>query len=157
MMSLPFRIRRVYTSFIDLVGIARLEGQELCLEFRMSSAFARYLKSKPKEVRIALDELEEAVFKHWLCIGMLKLRARRLDAFSQVPGSEGSELRLRCRREHWELAQELASRLNLRTVEHRLRALVAETDRAGQILPQRAGTAEPEQAKRQSREKLAGG
>jgi hypothetical protein len=100
----------------------------------MTSTFARYLKSKPKEVRIALDELEEAVFKHWLCIGMLKLRARRLDAFSQVPGSEGSELRLRCRREHWELAQELASRLNLRTVEHQLRAAGIDGDAVERVL-----------------------
>ena len=92
----------------------------------------------------------------WLCIGMLKLRARRLEVFSQVPGNQGSELRLRCRREYWEVAQELASRLNMRTLQQQLQALVAETDRATQRLPQPPASVEPQRAKREVREKQPG-
>jgi len=61
MTSLPFKIRGVFTGLVDVEGIARLENQELCLEFRMA-LFSR-LKTNPKEIRIPLDELEEAVFK----------------------------------------------------------------------------------------------
>src|SRR5262249_31372999 len=106
MTSLPFRIRGVYTGFVDVEGIARLENQELCLEFRMS--VPTHLKTSPREIRIPLDELEEAVFKNRLCLGFLVLRARRLVAFHDVPGNNAGELRLRCRREHWETAKELA-------------------------------------------------
>lgn len=135
MMSLPFTIRGVLTGFVDLEGVARLEDKELCLEFRMSSSLARFLRSSPREVRVAFEELEEAVFKQRLCVGMLRLRARRLHIFSQVPGSVGSELRLRCRREHWELARDLASHLSLRAVEQQLRTLAAENDQAANKLP----------------------
>jgi len=127
MTSLPFKIRRVLTGFVDLEGIARLESQELCLDFRMS--VFRRLKTNPKEIRIPLDDLEEAVFKNRFCLGFLVLRARRLDSFKDVPGNATGELRLRCPREHWETARELASRLSMRTTEQQLRALLAETDR----------------------------
>jgi hypothetical protein len=157
MVSVPFKIRGVYTGFVDLEGIARLEDKELCLEFRMSPVFSRYVKSKPKEVRIALEELEEATFKHVLCIGLLKFRARRLSAFSQVPGSEGAELRLRCRREHWPAAQELASRLSMRTVEHQLRALVAETSRSFEGPAQASAIPDTSSAKHDARIKQASG
>ena len=156
MISLPFRIRGVYTSFVDLEGIARLEEEELCLEYRMGSVLSRYVKSKPTEVRIAVDELEEVTFKHFLCIGMLKLRARGLGAFSQMPGNEGGELRLRCRREHWALAQELASRLSMRTVEHQLRALVDETSRSDHRALQPTAFPETGSAKRDDRAKQSG-
>jgi hypothetical protein len=130
MTSLPFKIRGVLTGLVDVEGIARLENQALCLEFRM--AVLTRLKTNPKEIRIPLDELEEAVFKNRFCLGFLVLRARRLDSFKDVPGNTTGELRLRCRREHWETARELASRLSMRTTEHQLRALLADTERASQ-------------------------
>ena len=146
MTSLPFKIRGVYTGFVDVEGIARLENQELCLDFRMS--VLTHLKTNPKELRIPLDELEEAVFKNRLCLGFLVLRARRLDSFKDVPGNATGELRLRCRREHWETARELASRLSMKTTEHQLRALLAETDRdRGSQTPQQIGPA-PEEVRR---------
>jgi hypothetical protein len=151
MTSVPFRIRGVLTGFVDLEGVARVEGQDLCLEFTMNTVFSRYVKSKPKVVRVPLTELEDAVFKHVLCVGLLKVRARSLNAFSEVPGNEGCELRLRIRREHWPAAQELASRLNMKTVEHQLRTLVAETEHAIQVLPRSSGaTGSTEPPKRQA-------
>jgi hypothetical protein len=146
MTSLPFKIRGVFTGLVDVEGIARLENQELCLEFRM--AVLTRLKTNPKEIRIPLDELEEAAFKNRFCLGFLVLRARRLESFKDVPGNATGELRLRCRREHWETARELASRLSMRTTEHQLRALLAETDRdRGSQTPQQIGPA-PEEVRR---------
>jgi hypothetical protein len=127
MTSLPFKIRGVFTRLVDVEGIARLENQALYLDFRM--AVLTRLKTNPKEIRIPLDELEEAVFKNRFCLGFLVLRARRLGSFKGVPGNATGELRLRCGREHWETARELASRISMRTTEHQLRALLAETDR----------------------------
>jgi hypothetical protein len=134
MTSLPFKIRGVFTGLVDVEGIARLENQSLCLEFRM--AVLTRLKTNPKELRIPLEELEEAVFKNRFCLGFLVLRARRLASFKDVPGNATGELRLRCRREHWETARELASRLSMRTTKEELRALLAETDRSSQSPPQ---------------------
>jgi hypothetical protein len=87
------------------------------------------LKTNTKELRIPLEDLEEAAFKNRFCLGYLVLRARRLDSFKDVPGNATGELRLRCSREHWETAKELASRLSMKTTEHQLRVLLADTDR----------------------------
>jgi hypothetical protein len=150
MTSLPFKIRGVFNGLVDVEGIARLENQELCLEFRMA-VFTR-LKTPPKEIRIPLDELEEAVFKNRFCLGYLVLRARRINSFKDVPGNATGELRLRCRREHWETARELASRLSMKTTEHELRALLADTDRnRGSQSTQQIGSAStPQETRRTS-------
>jgi hypothetical protein len=148
MTSLPFKIRGVFTGLVDVEGIARLENEELCLEFRM--AVLTRLKTNPKELRIPLEELEEAVFKNRFCLGFLVLRARRLASFKDVPGNATGELRLRCRREHWETARELASRLNMRTTKEELRALLAETDAGSQSAAQIEPAPVPQDVRRSS-------
>lgn len=124
MNSLPFFIRGVYTGFVDLEGIARIEGQVLVLEFRTRHVLARLVRSQPKEVRVPLAELEEVAFRRRFLMGYLCLRARRMSSFNAVPGSDGAELRLRCRRAHWQAARELASNLDLGVVTQNLKAMV---------------------------------
>ncbi len=144
MNSVPFKINGVYTDFVDLVGIARLEGEDLCLEFRKEHALSKFLKPGAREVRIPLAEIDEAVFKGRFCLGFLRLRARRLTAFAQVPGNEGDLLKLRCRRENWEAARELASRLSMQTVKRELSDLISATDTPPQKLRAQATPAPPD-------------
>ncbi len=131
MSSLPFTIRGVHGGFVDLEGIASLEDTELVLEFRLRHVLAWFVKTNTKEMRIPLSELEEVTLKRRLFRGVLILRARRLSLFSTIPGDHGSELRLRCRREHYHIAQDLASRVGMRIMEKDLKAMVASTDGLG--------------------------
>jgi hypothetical protein len=128
MNSLPFTIRGVYTQLVDLEGLARVDGTELVLEFR-TSALRGIIKSQPKELRVSVSDLEEVTFKRVFLSGALELRARRMGTFASIPGSVGSELRLRCKRAYWGAAQELASHLGLRLVEQQLRTMIDQTGR----------------------------
>jgi len=126
MNSLPFTIRGVYSHFVDLEGVAKIEGGELVIEYRtrVRHVLAKFIRSNPKELRLPLGDLEEAAFGRRLWLGFLHLRARSMSAFGTVPGNDGCELRLRCRRAHWPTAQDLASRINMRVVTEDLKALV---------------------------------
>ncbi len=133
MSSLPFVIHNVPTVLIDLEGIARLEADELVLEFRARFVLRKSIKSRTtREVRIPVADLEEVKFSNRLFGGVVKFRARRLGAFGSMPGTHGSELRLRCRREHRVLAQDLVSRLSMRITEQELRQLVSDVPPARQ-------------------------
>jgi hypothetical protein len=133
--SLPFTIEGVFLGLANLVGIARLDGQDLCLEFRTEHPLSEFIKSESKEVRIPLADLDEVAFKSRFCIGYLNLRARRLALFEQVPGNEGDRLRLRCRRSDWAAARELASRLSMHTVKREIQDLLDATSPPSRNLP----------------------
>jgi hypothetical protein len=127
-MSVPFTIRGVFTDFVNLEGLARLEGTELILEFRTTHALSKLLPPSTRELRVPFSELEEATFKRRFCLGFVRLRARSLKVFAEVPGSQGCELRLRCRSEHREAAQELASRIDMSLVSQDLQRMVEAAD-----------------------------
>jgi hypothetical protein len=129
-MSVPFFIRGVFTDFVDLEGLARIEGSELMLEFRTTHALSKLLPPSTRELRIPLSELEDVTFKRRFCLGFVLLRARSLKAFSDIPGNQGCELRLRCRSAHREAAQELASRLGMSLTTQDLKRMVEAADAA---------------------------
>jgi hypothetical protein len=133
MASVPFRIRGVYRGIFRLEGIARLEPGVLVLEYQTRHVVLEFIKSPPKEARIPLSDIEQAVFRRRLLGGLLKLRAGRLDAFRQIPGARGGELKLRCRREYSEVAADLASRINLRAVTQDLQQMIAANERPAEI------------------------
>lgn len=120
MNSVPFRITGVLTDFADSEGIARLGLNSLVLEFQVKDNLFGLFKSAPREVHIPFSDLAEAVFKRGIFRGVLTVRARRLSAMASVPGLKESELRLGCRRRHWEAAAQLASGLNMRIIAHDL-------------------------------------
>ena len=139
---------------IDLEGIVRIEGRELCFEFRARHAILHYIHSKSKEVRIPMDELEEVRFRRYLWRGELVIRAQRMTTFGSMSGRAGNELRLRCRREDWELARELASRLSMFTMEQELRTLISATE-PSQPLTASPDAQRPESAGLESRKPKA--
>lgn len=135
MSSVPFTIEDVYSSLAELEGVVRMEPTGLTLEFRIMDAILNLLKSQPKEVRIPWTDLEEVTFTKGYFKCVLHLRARAMTAFSQIPGSNGSEVKLRCKRKYAPAAQELASNAGMRIVEHQLRALAALNNQAAASLP----------------------
>jgi hypothetical protein len=130
MASVPFIIRGVYTGLVDLEGIARLEPGALVLEFQTVHALSDFFKSRSREIRIPLQDIEAVSFQRRLLTGVLKIRAGRLEAFRDMPGATGSEIKVRCRREHFAEAEELASRISMRAVTEDLREMIAANDRS---------------------------
>ncbi len=123
MTSLPFKITGVLTDFADSEGIARLDSDGLVLEFQIKDNVLGLLKSAPREVRIPFGDLAEASFKRGFFSGAIRLRARRLTILASIPGSNASELILTCKRRDRPVAQDLASRLSMRILEHDLREM----------------------------------
>ena len=130
MSSVPFTVGDVYSSLAELEGVVRMEENGLALDFRVTDAVLHVMKSQPQEARIPWTELEEITFTKGLFRCALHLRTRGLKAFSAIPGSNGSEMILRCKRKYAEAARELASNAAMRIVEHQLRAL-ASANQAG--------------------------
>ena len=121
MNSLPFRISGVYGDFAELPGIARLDDDgSFVLEFQITDGLVGVFKSELREVRIRVADLEEVTFKRGLFSCALTLRVRRMGVLASIPGSRDGEIRLRCKRRHWKVAQELASILSMRLVDHQL-------------------------------------
>jgi len=128
-MSVPFSVDGVMTSFADLNGIARVEESGLVLEFQVKDNVFGILKTQPREIRIPFLELAEITARRGWFGSVLVVRTRTLSALADVPGSDGAEIRLRCRRRHRDAAQELASQASMRMVTRDLQRMVAETDR----------------------------
>ena len=136
MNSLPFRISGVYGDFAELAGIARLDDDgAFVLEFQITDGLVGVFKSELQEVRIRMADLEEVTFKRGLFSCALTLRVRRMELLASIPGSGEGEIRLRCKRRHWKVAQELASSLNMRLVGHQLKDINDSILRSNQLPP----------------------
>jgi hypothetical protein len=147
-MSVPFSVNAVYTSFADMDGIARVEENGLILEFQVKDNVFGILKTQPKEVRIPFANLAEVTARRGWFGSILVVRARTISALAEIPGHDGAEIRLRCRRRHRDAAQELASQAHMRMVTRDLQRIVAETDRAI-YPPSAAPSAQPADLPRQ--------
>ena len=128
-MSVPFSVNAVLTSFADMDGVASIEGNALVLEFQVKDNIFGILKTQPKEIRIPFAELAELTCRRGWFGSVLVVRTRRMSALAEIPGHDGAEIRLRCRRRHRDAAQELASQASMRMVTQDLQRMVTETDR----------------------------
>jgi hypothetical protein len=113
MESVPFTLSGVYADLAHVQGVARLDGDDLVLEFRMTDNFVGVFQSALKELRIPLDEIEEVHFRRRFFSGVLTIRARSMRALDAVPGVNDCELGLNCKRRHRNEAQQLATAVTL--------------------------------------------
>jgi hypothetical protein len=104
-------------------GVARLEYDALVLEFSAVDALFGILRSRRREVRIELADVESVEFRRGWFSGKLRIIARRFGALDAVPWARGPEIRLKCGRRHRLAAEELASSLRLQVAEAHLEAL----------------------------------
>jgi hypothetical protein len=121
--SVPFRMRYLLGNLARVEGVARLDHDELVLEFSIVDGFFGILRSRPKEVRVGLADLESVEFRRGWFGEKLRIVTRRVRALEAIPGAKGPELKLRCRRRHRVAAEELASSLRLQATEKHLKAL----------------------------------
>jgi hypothetical protein len=121
--SVPFKIRYLLGNLARVEGVARLEADALILEFRTVDGLVGVFRSRPKEVRIHLNDIESVDFRRGWITGRLRIGTRRVSALEAIPGAKGAEINLKCRRRHRLAAEELASSLRLRVTEKHLEEL----------------------------------
>jgi len=106
--------------FIDLnariQGVLRLEDEEIILEWNKRIAWPLLMDwpfKKPvlRQVHIPLNQLDEITYKNpfYLFHATLHIKVRSLEILAQIPGSNGAEITLYCKRRYKHLAQEIAN------------------------------------------------
>ena len=86
-----------YQGAADLRGILSFDGVSLHLGFQTADALFGLLKSRPKELQLALDSLERIEFRRgwfWL-MPFIELECNNFSQLADVPSSESGRLRLR--------------------------------------------------------------
>jgi len=128
MLHLPFTITNLYADFAEAKGIMRLERDHLILEFQTQDTVLGLLKSNIKQESIALDDLHSVIFKKKFFKGELIIKAKRMHALGNIPGSEQGEIKLIIARKDKEAAAQFAVEMELMISEHKLKKLDEEAD-----------------------------
>ena len=120
---LAFSIENVYGGFAQVGGLLRLTNDILIMEFQTKdSIFGGLLKSRAREVRLPLLEIESVEYrKKWFSTHII-IRVYRMGYLDNVPGSENGEVKLKLKKKDRNTAQNLVSHMNLRLSELRLDA-----------------------------------
>lgn len=90
-LCMDFTIPDLFGSMAEAKGIAHIEDSVLSLEFETRDTIFGALKSKPKEVRVPLQDITTVQLDRGLWQTKLRLRGRKLHCFTEVPGSSGGE------------------------------------------------------------------
>jgi len=118
--------------FVDLSlqiqGVLRLEEEEIVLEWRRPKlpgtiflllTSGQWGASQLEQVRIPIKELDEIKYRNpfYLFHAALRIRVRSLQTLASVPGANGAEVTLYCKKRDRHLAQEIANLATFRRLE----------------------------------------
>ena len=133
--SVPFRLEDYaldLASSTQTDGVLRLEGDDLILEFRLTTTSMRTLKSESgdvREARIPLADIESMeVSRRWPWGAKLRIRTRTLLAMQNVFGAKGNQFVVPVRRADYDRARVLCVNVALELSGRELRRLEADTD-----------------------------
>ena len=120
MQSVSFSIEQ-YEGLVKIVGLVRIEGDTVVLEFNIK-VFGIPV-SGLKEKHIPVSELHAVSFKKKVLGNKLVIAGHKMSTFADIPGSEQAEIVLSIARKDREAARELEVNLSLQIAEVRLREL----------------------------------
>ncbi|MBN1568462.1 MAG: hypothetical protein JXA73_11505 [Acidobacteria bacterium] len=114
--------------FIDLnariQGVLRLEDEELILEWHKRIAWLLltdwpFKKPALQQFHIPLSQLDEIRYENpwYLFHATLHIKVRSLEILAQIPGSDGAEITLYCKKRYKHLAQEIANTATFQKLE----------------------------------------
>lgn len=103
-------------------GIVRLEGLNIHIEYQSKDSVFGVVKTKVKELDVALDQIQVIQFKKGFFSQSLYIQAKQMKIFGDVPGSKQAGIDLKIKRSDRKTAEYLASAANLRLSELRLAA-----------------------------------
>lgn len=111
-----FKIPQLNWGMAEAQGIVELVDDTLVLEYEVKDTVLRAIKSRSREIRVPVDEIDYVRLDRRFSCTRLHLRGRRVRTFSDVPGAEGGEIKLtfdksaRAASEH--LARDLRERIS---------------------------------------------
>jgi len=108
-----------YQGAADLQGMLSFDGKRLTLGFQTADALLGLIKSKTRELVMELPTLDEIEYGHgwfWL-MPYVRVQSNDFSALSEVPGSEGGQLRLSVKFRHRKQAQKLVEALRFARAE----------------------------------------
>ena len=105
-----------------LHGLIRLEADVLSLEYQVMND-EDILQEEIHHTTIRLADLDAVRFSQNVFWAKLTLRVRSLGLIKAIPGARQGEVKLRFRRKHRDEAQALASQLQLRMSERRIKQI----------------------------------
>jgi hypothetical protein len=129
METLSFHTADSFGGLAETSGILSLEGDSLVLEFEMKDALMGVIRTGPRTVRLPVTDLAEVGLRLGWFQQRLVLRSRNLRVFADLPGRDGAELVLYCRRRDRVTMQHVYAAVQERLTSASLKRLDAEAER----------------------------
>ncbi|WP_287129116.1 hypothetical protein [Candidatus Cyanaurora vandensis] len=119
MHSLPFAIDDIYGGLAQVRGLLSLESDYLLLEYQVRDGLVGMVKSRVRELKVPLAELEMVTLdKRWLTLGLM-LKSYRMHTLQDLPTSEAGRVILKLTRRDEVIANQLIHHLKLKISEAR--------------------------------------
>jgi len=117
--AIAFSIKKVHQGLSKLEGIVKVSETGLILEYEIETL--GLLRSRVKELRVPLPEIESIRLKKNWFTARLIVRTKSLRALQGIPGSKQGHVILLVRRSDRKKAEELVSLLMLYVSEYALK------------------------------------
>lgn len=119
----PFSKPGLYGGLAKATGLISLSDTALILEFEIREELFGALKSSVKEIEIHFLDIECLELKKRLFWPKLIIKTTKLRSLKEVPGSHQCEVKLKIPRKNFDDAKNLASVVNMKVSEARLKQL----------------------------------
>ena len=120
---LRFLIPEVYAGFAEAQGLMRVDENTLMLEFEIRDSLVGLLKSRIKEIKIPISEIDSVTLnKDWFKISLI-IRTQKLSSLGDLPKQERGQIKLHLSHEDGEIAEWLVSFLMLSISDKKLNLL----------------------------------
>ncbi len=112
-LALPIQLDEVHGGWSEAYGIARGEGEHLEIEFQIQDALG-VTKKPAQSVKIPLAHISSVKFINGLLWHRVEIQADRIDAVSEIPGSNQGMVKLYTKKSDSKLAVEFTRQLSSR-------------------------------------------
>ena len=97
--------------FMEHMGLVRLEGGELVIEYQSKDAFIGAFKSDVKVVPLPLDLISTVKFKRRVFGARMTIQARDMKTLEGLPSATQGRIQLKFKRDVRDEAEQLANKL----------------------------------------------
>lgn len=120
-LTLPYR-SDCYQGLLDVQGIVGLDGDDLVFEFEVRDAFLGLLRSRIREVRVPITQVEAIAMSEGWFHSYVIVRGRKLTTLEALPGAF-TEARLRVKRPDRARAKSLVAAVDMAMTDRQVEKL----------------------------------
>ena len=119
--SVPFKIKNVFEGFAESHGIINLDGEGLSIEFLTKDNIIGVIKSRIKNIRVPVCNIEEVDFKKSIFGNTLTIRLSKLMGLEDFPKQDSGEIKVSINKKHIEAALDFVLQVRLEVADHKLK------------------------------------